>query len=57
MRYLVTTDLSEPFLTNFFQPENHWNDDKNLNMIVYDLVIMRYTTNGKDWTPLNVDHL
>ena len=56
MRYLITTqDRDNPFLTNWFEPENHFNED--VNMIVYDLYLNVFTTNGYDWYEINVDHL
>lgn len=56
MRYLVTTkDAHAPFLTDWFDPENHFNPD--LDMVVYDLAKNEYTTDGKTWQEIEVDHL
>lgn len=55
MRYLITCDGHEPFLTKWFESENNFNPD--LNMIVYDLVTMQYTTNGEIWKDIEIDHL
>ena len=54
MRYLITTKESQsPFLTKWFDLENHFNKD----MIVYDLLENKYTTDGKKWQNIEVDHL
>lgn len=45
MRYLVTTNCYEPFFTEWFDPENHFN--KDAEMVVFDLQEKKYTTNGK----------
>lgn len=56
MRYLITTKKTySPFLTKWFEPENHFNSD--LDMVVYDLVENKYTTDGKKWHDIEVDHL
>ncbi len=55
MRYLITTKTYKPFLTKWFKPENHFNND--LNMVVYDLLKNKYTTDGKKWHEIEVDHL
>lgn len=55
MRYLVTADSYEPFMTNWFEAENNFNAE--LNMVVYDLNTYTYTTDGKTWHKLNFDHL
>ncbi len=57
MRYLITTtDITcPPFLTNYFEPENHF--DSEIGMIVYDLHTDRYTTDGIAWNALAIDHL
>jgi hypothetical protein len=54
MKYLVVTDSKEPFLTNWFDEEKFIPDD---NMIVFDLVKRTYTTDGKKWVFIKVDHL
>ncbi len=54
MRYLITTkETYSPFLTEWFEPENHFNAD--LDMIVYDLVENKYTTDGNKWHEIEVD--
>jgi len=56
MRYLITTkDTYGPALTDWFDPENHFNPD--LEMVVYDLLKYKYTTDGKTWHDIEVDHL
>ena len=56
MRYLITTNEAYgPFLTNWFDPENHFN--KEIGMIVYDLVKHIYTTDGTTWNDIELDHL
>ena len=55
MRYLITTEGSSPFLTAWFDPENNFNPD--LKMVVYDLMKRVYTTDGKTWLDIEIDHL
>ena len=56
MRYLITTkEVKSPFLTQWFEPENHFNED--VEMIVYDLVECKFTTDGKIWHDIEIDHL
>lgn len=55
MRYLITAKNSDPFLTKWFDPENHFNID--LDMVVYDLSENKYTTNGTNWIEIEIDHL
>ncbi|MBP8994846.1 MAG: hypothetical protein KBG30_13700 [Bacteroidales bacterium] len=55
MRYLITTKDAMPFLTKWFQAENHFNEE--LEMIVYDLFECKYTTDGKTWNDIEVDTL
>jgi len=55
MRYLITIKNGEPFLTKWFDPKNNFNAD--LGMIVYDLVKNKYTTDGKKWDDIEIDHL
>ena len=55
-RYLITTkEVKSPFLTKWFEPENHFNPD--IEMIVYDLVECKFTTDGKTWHDIEIDHL
>ena len=53
MTYLVTQPNYAPFLTNWFDSENHFTED----MVVYNLLNNSYTTNGIEWIELNIDHL
>lgn len=55
MRYLVTTNCTSPCLTNWFNPENHWNIE--MGLVVYDLLERKYMTNGKDWIDIEIDNL
>ena len=56
MRYLITTkEVITPFLTDWFEPENHFNPD--IEMIAYDLVESKFTTDGKNWHDITIDHL
>lgn len=56
MKYLVTTEeVKSPFLTDWFDVENNFN--KDIGMIVYDLETNHYTTNGKNWHEIEIDHL
>jgi len=52
-KYLITSD-HEPFLTNWFDIENNYNED--INMIVYDILNNLYF-DGKTWNPLMEDNL
>jgi len=54
MRYLITTkEVKSPFLTEWFDPENHFNTD----MVVYDLCKNEFTTDGKTRHKIEIDHL
>ena len=55
MKYLVTTNITDPFLTNYFDAENHFNSE--IEMVVYDLYLNKYTTDGKNWYEIEIDHL
>jgi len=55
MRYLVTMNGNPPFLTKWFEYDNHWQD--GINMVVCDLQSLTYTTDGKNWLPIEIDHL
>ena len=56
MRYLITTkELDSPFLTKWFEPENHFN--KELQMVVYDLFNCVFTLDGYNWHDIEIDHL
>ena len=54
-RYLITTFLGEPFLTDYFSMENCFN--AQLEMIVYDLVEEKYTKDGNFWIDIERDYL
>ena len=55
MRYLITTNIYKPFLTNWFDAENHFNE--RVGMVVYDLFGKMFTTDGKTWIDIGIDHL
>lgn len=56
MRYLITTkDVKSPFLTEWFNADNHFN--KDVDMIVYDLLNHVFTIDGKTWWVIDSDHL
>ena len=55
MKYLVTTNNSKPFFTNWFDANNHFN--KEVEMVVYDLFNHLFTTNGKEWNDIEIDSL
>ena len=55
MRYLVTMNGNPPFLTKWFEYENHWQD--NVNMAVCDLQNLTYTTDGTTWHSIETDQL
>lgn len=56
MRYLITTnETDKPFFTDWFDSENNFNP--HIGMIVYDLVRLEFTTDGKTWKPIDIDHL
>lgn len=55
MRYLITCNIQPPALTAWFDPENHFNE--SVGMVVYDLQMNRYTTDGKTWNDIVIDHL
>jgi hypothetical protein len=59
MRYLITTNIlmsgTAPFLTNYFDAENNFNSE--IEMVVYNLYLNKYTTDGKNWYEIEIDHL
>lgn len=56
MQYLITTEEAyAPFLTQWFDAENNFNAEAG--MIVYDLFTCKYTTDGKNWNDIQIDHL
>ena len=52
MRYLITTNNGNPFVTEYYSKEMH--ADK---MVCYDLQKLKFTTNGIDWLDIEEDHL
>lgn len=55
MQYLIITKEHNPFLTNWYQYENHWVEGSFL--MVFDTINYKYTKNGKDWLDIELDHL
>jgi len=55
MRYLITTNVQPPALTEWFIPENNFNAD--VDMTVFDLALNKYTTDGETWQDITIDHL
>lgn len=57
-RYLVTYSeegIKKCFYTHWFEPENNFN--KELDMVVIDLVKNQFTNNGVDWQNIEEDNL
>jgi hypothetical protein len=56
MRYLITTKDGElPFFTDWFDSENFFN--KEIGMIVYDLIRFKFTADGEIWQDIEFDNL
>ena len=55
MRYLITTNIEPPFLSDWFDAENHFNAE--VGMVVYDLAKGVYTADGEKWEQIEEDHL
>ena len=59
MRYLIVTNIlmsgQFPFLTKWFDAENNFNSE--IEMVVYDLYLNKYTADGKNWYNIEIDHL
>jgi hypothetical protein len=55
MRYLITTPENQPFVTEWFDSENHFSE--SVGMVVYDLHKWVYTTDGVTWQEIEQDHL
>lgn len=55
MRYLITTNVQAPFLTNWFDMENHFSP--SVQMVVYDLLRKKYTDDGVTWKDIKTDQL
>ncbi len=53
MNYLVTEPGKEPFMTSWFDSENHFVE----GMIVYYLPKEKYTTDGINWNNIKLDSL
>jgi hypothetical protein len=55
MRYLITTNTHEPFLSDYFDAENCFNASDG--MVVYDLESNEFTIDGIKWKLISEDHL
>jgi len=55
--YLITTLTFPPFTSDYFEAENCFNPDPNINMVVYNLSNMTFTEDGKTWKEITQDHL
>ena len=55
MNYLIVSKSYEPFYTNWFYAENNFIKDDD--MIVFNLLSGKYTTDGKNWHDIKQDHL
>lgn len=55
MNYLIVTSSHEPFYTNWFDAENNFRPD--YDMVVFNLLTCKYTTDGKNWHEIKQDHL
>ena len=57
MRYLVTTNHHTPFFTAWFDPENHFNPNPEVGMVVFDLQTEMFTTDGHNWREIQKDSI
>lgn len=57
MRYLITTKIEPPFMTQWYEFENHFNSDEKIGMIVYDLFELKFSIDGHNWKDIGEDHL
>ena len=55
MRYLITSKVQPPAVTPWFDSENHFNPD--VEMVVYDLYLLKYMDDGQTWKDIQEDHL
>jgi len=53
MRYLIIPKEGEPFITQYYDFDNHYVEGDS----VYDLDKIIYTTNGRIWNEIPIDHL
>ena len=53
MQYLIIPKEGQPFLTKWYDYNNNYTE----GMMVYDLDNFCYTTDGKTWNDLPIDHL
>ena len=55
MRYLIIAKGFPPAITKWFDPDNHFN--KSIEMIVFDLYLLKYMDDGVTWKEIEEDHL
>jgi hypothetical protein len=55
MKYLIITKNNQPFYTEWFYSENHFNKEDMI--CVFDLLERKHTFDGKTWIETEVDHL
>ncbi len=55
MRYLVITKSNPPFFTEWFEAENHFNKEEEMQVI--DLHRYEFTKDGVKWENIPIDHL
>lgn len=54
-RYLIICDGQLPAVTHWYDYDNNYNSD--LNMVVFDFAVMKYTEDGLTWLEIQEDHL
>lgn len=52
-QFLILFKNKEAFYTNYFDVENHFSED----MVVFDLHNHVFMNDGKNWEPIEEDHL
>ena len=55
--YLVTLSGYPPFITTFFDPENHFKPGMTVYHIYGQKGMANYTTDGYNWQPIEFDSL
>ena len=53
MKYLVMHPDYSPFLTNWFDYQNHYIE----KMVIYNLINQTYSRDGITWLELSIDNL
>lgn len=55
MRYIIILKDDKPFITKWFEKENHFNSE--IISMVIDIALGMYTIDGETWIEMEVDHL